>query len=546
VRQVCYTRAVTPIETSGEPPSGGAQRPSDPSIGSGAGADATAGTVTGGIAQPISGAVARSRSQTWFGESGALRRFVTRWGFPLFVLLILFLGREVLLPFVFAGLIAYILTPVVHWMVDRADGTRRMPRGLAIVACYLVFISLVAGFLFLLVPRLSRDVARLGKEAPGLYKRINEEWTPEVAHWLEGRFPSLSRPKPAEDPRDATRGGVNGPASPVQPPEGGHGKAPLSIEEPAPAPEHALPAGTAFTMTPLPDGGYAMQLAPNGIDVKPQADGSFHIQTNETRPEPASLEDKLRSFVKRTLLGLQDKLNDVVRLGQSLIVGFIRGIFLFFFTLMIGAFVLIDLEKVHSFLRSLFPANVRDDYDVIIAGIDRGLSGVIRGQLVICVINSLFTYAGLLTFGVKYKLILAVVAGVMSLVPIFGSILSSVPIVLVALVSGDEGIDIFRGVAMTLWIVGIHFIEANVLNPKIIGTAAKIHPVLVIFSLFLGEHAFGLVGALLAVPVLSAISVVFMYLYRKAWKDLPRTTGRGSTGPLSKPPDPGSIGAPPT
>jgi predicted PurR-regulated permease PerM len=171
---------------------------------------------------------------------------------------------------------------------------------------------------------------------------------------------------------------------------------------------------------------------------------------------------------------------------------------------------------------------------------------VIRGQLVICVINSVLTYIGLLVFGVKYKLILAVVAGLMSLVPIFGSILSSVPIVIVALVSGDEGIDVFRGVAMTLWIIGIHFIEANVLNPKIIGTAAKIHPVLVIFSLFLGEHAYGLVGALLAVPVLSAISVVFMYLYRKAWKDAPRPPARvGSSGPAAKP-EAAPVATPPT
>ena len=87
------------------------------------------------------------------------------------------------------------------------------------------------------------------------------------------------------------------------------------------------------------------------------------------------------------LVGLQSKLNDVVRVLQSVITGFIRGIFLFFFTLMIGAFILIDLEKVHAFLRGLFPANVREDYDVIIAGIDRGLSGVIRGQLLICCIN---------------------------------------------------------------------------------------------------------------------------------------------------------------
>jgi predicted PurR-regulated permease PerM len=509
---------VTPIEPGGEP-SGGAPRPSDPAIagpGTGAGgASAGGGTVTGSITQPISGAVARARSQSWFGEAGTLRRFVTRWGFPLFVVLILFLGREVLLPFVFAGLIAYILTPVVRWMVDRPDGTRRMPRGLAVVMCYLVFISLVAGFLFLLVPRLSRDVQRLGKEAPGLYKRINEEWTPEVARWLEGRFPALNRDKPA-------------------------------VEEPAPPSD--LPQGTAFIATPLANGsGYAMQLAPNGVDLTLLPDGSYRLQTNDARPEPATLEDKLRAFVKKTLLGLQSELDDVLRLGQSLVVGFIRGIFLFFFTLMIGAFILIDLEKVHAFLRSLFPANVRDDYDVIIAGIDRGLSGVIRGQLVICMINSFLTYIGLLVFGVKYSLILAVVAGLMSLIPIFGSILSSVPIVIVALASGAEGIDVFRGVAMLFWIVGIHFIEANVLNPKIIGTAAKIHPVLVIFSLFLGEHAYGLVGALLAVPVLSAISVVFMYLYRKAWKDAPRPPGRsGGTGSAGKPSDAEPVATPQT
>ena len=69
------------------------------------------------------------------------------------------------------------------------------------------------------------------------------------------------------------------------------------------------------------------------------------------------------------------------------------------------------------------------------------------------------------------------------------------------------------------------------LNPKIIGTAAKIHPVLVIFALFLGEYSYGLVGALLAVPILSAIQVVFMYFYRKRWKDAPRP----QTGPMPKP-----------
>ena len=474
---------MTPADPPGGPPESGPPKLVVPGI--------TPGTEVEKLTQPLN-AIAettRGRRDTWFGDSrGSVLRFLGRWAFVVFVIAIAILGREVLLRFVFAGLIAYILAPIVQRMTVRANGTRRMPRGLAIIICYIVFIAAVAGFLFLLVPRLSRDVARIGKEAPGLYKRINEEYTPQLARWLEHRFPSLQPTKPIEE---------------VQPI----------------VPEVPMPPGTAFTMTPLPDGRFALQLAQNGIDVKPTTDGGYRIAAVEERTEPLTLEDKLRLYVKKSLVGMQSKANDVVRVLQDILTGFVRGIFAFFFTLMIAAFILIDVEKVHAFLRGLFPTNTRDDYDVIVRGINRGLSGVIRGQLVICVINGCLTLVGLSIFGVKYALILSVVAAMMSLIPIFGSILSSIPIVVVALVSGDSGVDVFRGVVMILWITGIHLIEANVLNPKIIGSAAKIHPVLVIFALFLGEASYGLVGALLAVPLLSAIQVIFMYFYRKRWKE---------------------------
>src|ERR1700734_4048142 len=63
-----------------------------------------------------------------------------------------------------------------------------------------------------------------------------------------------------------------------------------------------------------------------------------------------------------------------------------------------------------------------------------------------------------------------------------------------------------------LWIVGIHQLEANVLNPKIMGDSAKIHPVLVIFALLAGEHFFHVAGALLAVPVMSMAQSVFLHI----------------------------------
>src|SRR4051812_8728469 len=87
---------------------------------------------------PLPGLAGRTRTRdTWFGENAPSRKFFSRWGFPLFVVFVAFLGRKVLLPFIFAFLIAYILAPVVRWMSERKNGTHRMPRGLAIIICYI-------------------------------------------------------------------------------------------------------------------------------------------------------------------------------------------------------------------------------------------------------------------------------------------------------------------------------------------------------------------------------------------------------------------------
>jgi predicted PurR-regulated permease PerM len=118
----------------------------------------------------------------------------------------------------------------------------------------------------------------------------------------------------------------------------------------------------------------------------------------------------------------------------------------------------------------------------------------------------------------------------MSIIPIFGSILSTVPAVLVALPQGF-------GVALLVlgWIIGVHQIEANLLNPKIMGDSARVHPVLVVFALLAGEHFAGLVGALLAVPVLSITQTLFLYL-RERYLGVPR--GSSFPPPVPKIPEP--------
>jgi predicted PurR-regulated permease PerM len=178
---------------------------------------------------------------------------------------------------------------------------------------------------------------------------------------------------------------------------------------------------------------------------------------------------------------------------------------------MLAAFMLVDLVRIKRFARSMVPPDNRGDFDVLWKGMDKGLGGVVRGQLLICLVNGVLTFIGLMIFDIKYSILLALMAGTFSLVPIFGTIISSIPIIVIALVSGEGGLAFAPALGILAWIVGIHLLEANVLNPKIIGDAAHIHPIIVVFALLAGEHVFGLVGALLAVPVVSIVQVMFLY-----------------------------------
>jgi len=104
--------------------------------------------------------------------------------------------------------------------------------------------------------------------------------------------------------------------------------------------------------------------------------------------------------------------------------------------------------------------------------------------------------------------------------------------VAVALTSGPAGFSVSTGLGMLGWIVGIHLLEANFLNPKIIGTAAKMHPVVVVFALMVGEETGGLIGALLAVPIASMVQAIFLYFrHRQSARELAASAPRESLPP---------------
>jgi predicted PurR-regulated permease PerM len=205
------------------------------------------------------------------------------------------------------------------------------------------------------------------------------------------------------------------------------------------------------------------------------------------------------------------RLGDVVSLSRTLLTGTLATIFFVVLLFMLTAFMSMDAPRLVRFVESMVPSSWRGDVKRLLHGIDAGLAGVVRGQLTIMLINGVLTLIGMLVLRIPFAFALTAIATLLYVVPIFGTIISSVPIVLLALSAGG----LSKALLALAWILVIHALESYVLNPKIMGDAARIHPVLIVLALVIGERTHGIIGALLAVPVASVVVAVFRFLQRK-------------------------------
>jgi predicted PurR-regulated permease PerM len=209
--------------------------------------------------------------------------------------------------------------------------------------------------------------------------------------------------------------------------------------------------------------------------------------------------------------GLRGQVGNVVALSRTLISGALRAAFFVVLLFMLTAFLSMDAPRILRWAESLVPGSHRADFRRLLHGIDAGLSGVVRGQLTIMLVNGLLTLVGLLVLKIKFAWALAFLATILYVIPLFGTFISSIPIVLLALGSGGPS----QALLALGWILGVHALEGYVLNPKIMGDAARIHPVLIVLALVVGERSAGIAGALLAAPVMSVFVAVFRFLHRK-------------------------------
>ena len=386
------------------------------------------------------------------------------------VVVVAWATRDVVLPFVLAVIIAYVLTPLVAWCERRG-----MARSVSILAVYLVTLSTLSGLVALIAPRIYQETLGLTRESPQIARRLANQWGPAIDARVE-RF--LDR--------------AAGPPVPAVP----------------------MPT-TALEVVTRDDGSIGISVGA-GVDIVQE--GPKHWRVRQPTPSDGAfrVSDLLNDSVEGTIHYLKGNALQLLRVGQAIVSRVTRGIFLTFMTLMVAGYLMHTRDQIFGFLRSLVPPASRRSFDRLLYRMDRGLAGVVRGQLVICAVNGVLSAIGFVMFGLKYWPVLALIAGAMSIIPIFGSILSTIPAVMIGLTQ-----DFWVALWVLLWILMIHQVEANLLNPKIIGVAARLHPVLVVFVLIVGEHFFGLWGALLAVPVLSLAQSLFIHFRLETMPDVP-------------------------
>jgi predicted PurR-regulated permease PerM len=390
------------------------------------------------------------------------RRFYLLLVSAVIVIGVIIAARDVILPFVLALVLAYVLMPLVAW-VERL----KMPRGAAIVLVYVVVLGSFWLFVRGATPRISQELRGIRGEIPTLVNTARDEWVPAVQDRLRA----------------------------------------FGIVAPPPAPPELAKEDAALVARPRPDGSIAIEIG-TGVLVTPTNSGGYAVtHARSEKYEHFDVNKVLSDLVFKSFAYAETNALEIALIGRNIVAEVSRAIFIFGITLMLAAYLMLTRDRIIRFFTLLVRPSARGDFTLFLARMDKGLAGVVRGQLTISLINGTLSAIGFAFVGLKYWPVLALVATVFSLIPIFGSIASAVPAVALGLTQ-SVGTAIF----VLLWIVGIHQIEANVLNPKIMGDAAKIHPVLVIFSLLVGEHFFHIVGALLAVPCMSIAQTVFQHL----------------------------------
>ncbi len=195
------------------------------------------------------------------------------------------------------------------------------------------------------------------------------------------------------------------------------------------------------------------------------------------------------------------------------------GVLSFILIVVLSFYLVVQEDGVENFIRLVTPS-ARHDYAINLWGrARRKIGSWLQGQILLGIIVGVLVYLVLMVVGIPHALLLAVLAAVFELIPVFGPVISSVPAIFIAFVD--------RGLGTGLLLIGLYIIiyqfESQLFYPLVVKKIVGISPIIVILALVIGAKLAGILGAVIAVP-LSAALMEYVHDVEKRKKEEHPTT----------------------
>ncbi len=203
-------------------------------------------------------------------------------------------------------------------------------------------------------------------------------------------------------------------------------------------------------------------------------------------------------------------LENVVARAFDTLSGTVGGVFTTLSVILIAAYLLVDGERFKLGTIRLLPVQYRDDALVLFSDVIEALSRYLAGLLVSLTFQGIASTIALTLLGVPYAILLGIWTTIGAIVPFVGSYIGAVPATIVGFTVSPT-----TGILTALTYVLINFIDGNLIAPRVQGNAIRVSPLFVFLAVIAGGQIAGIWGALMAVPILAVIRVVFDFLLER-------------------------------
>jgi predicted PurR-regulated permease PerM len=233
---------------------------------------------------------------------------------------------------------------------------------------------------------------------------------------------------------------------------------------------------------------------------------------------------------------------DIVGFTRDVVARIVAGIFALLLVIVISIYMLVYARPIGDTVRRVMPPGDGTPEDDFPTRVERSVAGYVRGQLLFSTIMGtsaavllwILGTIGIFEEGRTYAVFFGAFFGLMELVPFIGPVLGALPPVLVALFQ-----DPLTAIWVVLAFVALQQLEGHVVAPNVFGRALRINPLLVIFALLFGGELYGVIGALVSLPVAAMVRETVAYLREhlelEPW---PVVAGGGGLGLLEAAPPP--------